>query len=441
MKRDFLLLVFRWRSSSSSSRRNFDRRGGKCEQQQAAKARAAERRRRRRQLRQRRWRLSSSFPSLLSLSFFFPFSLLQNQTKLTKTKLPRSFTKNTHTEKPDSSQLQGEIGIEGTVIEAPVAGTPPLERLKLKYYSLLVAYHQHKGDYLEVCRCLRAAYDTPAVFSPKKKEEMTDEEAAVAASLMDVEGEAAAAAASTSSTAPSTVSEDDAALAESLLKQACWYAVLAPATSSDQRTLLEATAAEPALDAFPLYRKLLATFSGNEVVEWPAFEEMVSAEIRGPRAADVFAVSTEQGKARLEALQTRVTEHNVLSASRFYSRITLARLARLLGFFGANGAGEAEAHVARMVSDGAVRARIDRPAGVVKFLGPVGGGGGGIGGVAGAAPAAAAGVPISFAPDSPEDLLNDWAGGIKGLLDVVERASASIAREAALHKVTLRGVV
>lgn len=332
------------------------------------------------------------------------------------------------------------------MIEAPVAGTPPLERLKLKYYSLLVSYHQHKGDYLEVCRCLRAAYDTPAVFSPKKKEEkaMTDEEAAVAASLMDVEGEGAAAAAASTS-APSSVSEADAALAESLLKQACWYAVLAPATSSDQRTLLEATAAEPALDAFPLYRRLLATFSGTEVVEWPAFYKMVSEEVSGPRAADVFATATEQGRARLEALQTRVTEHNVLSASRFYSRVSLARLARLLGFgAGESAVEEGEAHVARMVSDGAVRARIDRPAGVVKFLGPAGGGGGGgVGGTVGGvgAQAAATGVPISFAPDSPEELLNDWAGGIKGLLDVVERASASIAREAALHKVTLRGVV
>jgi hypothetical protein len=267
---------------------------------------------------------------------------------------------------------------------------------------------------------------------------MTDEEAAIAASLMDVEGEIPSTSSSSSSTA---VSEADAALAESLLKQACWYAVLAPATSSDQRTLLEATAAEPALDNFPLYRKLLATFSGNEVVEWPAFEKMVSAEITqgGPRASDVFDTSTEQGKKRLEALQTRVTEHNVLSASRFYSRVPLPRLAALLGFFGKKGGEEAESHVARMVSDGAVRARIDRPAGVVKFLG--GGGSSVVGGGGVPVAVAATGVPASSAPDSPEELLNDWAGGIKGLLDVVERASASIAREAALHKVTLRGVV
>ena len=269
---------------------------------------------------------------------------------------------------------------------------------------------------------------------------MTDEEAAIAASLMDVEGDAVPPSSSSSSSSTS-VSEADAALAESLLKQACWYAVLAPATSSDQRTLLEATAAEPALDAFPLYRKLLATFSGNEIVEWPAFEKVVSAEVTGPRAADVFSASTEQGKARLEALQTRVTEHNVLSASRFYSRVTLSRLAQLLGFLGEEGVAEAESHVARMVSDGAVRARIDRPAGVVRFLGAIGGGGGSGGSASGGNAPAATGVPISFAPDSPEELLNDWAGGIKGLLDVVERASASIAREAALHKVTLRGVV
>jgi hypothetical protein len=31
-------------------------------------------------------------------------------------------------------------------------GTPSLEELKLKYYSLIIRYHAHENEYLEICR-------------------------------------------------------------------------------------------------------------------------------------------------------------------------------------------------------------------------------------------------------------------------------------------------
>ena len=34
-------------------------------------------------------------------------------------------------------------------------GTPGLEELKLRYYSLMVRFHQHEGNHLETCRCFR----------------------------------------------------------------------------------------------------------------------------------------------------------------------------------------------------------------------------------------------------------------------------------------------
>lgn len=36
-----------------------------------------------------------------------------------------------------------------------VQGTPSLEALKLQYYELMIRFHQHEGNYLEVCRCYR----------------------------------------------------------------------------------------------------------------------------------------------------------------------------------------------------------------------------------------------------------------------------------------------
>ena len=42
-------------------------------------------------------------------------------------------------------------------------GTPDLEELKVQYYRLYIQYHQHEHNYLEVCRCYRAIYDTPSI--------------------------------------------------------------------------------------------------------------------------------------------------------------------------------------------------------------------------------------------------------------------------------------
>lgn len=73
---------------------------------------------------------------------------------------------------------------------AHTQGTPTLEQLKLKYYDLVIAYHAHQNDYLEICRCYRAVYESPSIAdSPEKK--------------------------------------------QAVLRKICWYSVLA-AASSDQ---------------------------------------------------------------------------------------------------------------------------------------------------------------------------------------------------------------
>ena len=48
-------------------------------------------------------------------------------------------------------------------------GTPTLDQLKLKYYELVIAYHAHQDDYLEMCRCYRAIYETPSVADDPEK--------------------------------------------------------------------------------------------------------------------------------------------------------------------------------------------------------------------------------------------------------------------------------
>lgn len=42
-------------------------------------------------------------------------------------------------------------------------GIPSLSELKLRYYELMIVYHQHYHNYLEICRCYKAIYESDGV--------------------------------------------------------------------------------------------------------------------------------------------------------------------------------------------------------------------------------------------------------------------------------------
>jgi len=80
------------------------------------------------------------------------------------------------------------------------------------------------------------------------------------------------------------------------------------------------------LGDLPLHKLLLSTFTTSEIVRWGLFEAQYGGEIAAER--DIFA--GEYGAKRLEDLKLRVIEHNVLVVTKYYTRITTARLAELL---------------------------------------------------------------------------------------------------------------
>jgi len=63
-----------------------------------------------------------------------------------------------------------------------------------------------------------------------------------------------------------------------------------------------------------------------QVVWWGVFSKRYEDEV----AAQAEVFGGEAGVARFKALRLRVTEHNVLVVAKYYSRLTLARLAELL---------------------------------------------------------------------------------------------------------------
>jgi len=223
---------------------------------------------------------------------------------------PRAFVVRKTTKKGEST---GEIGIEGMSIEEPAKGTPSLEELKIQYYSLMIQYHLHEKNYVEVCRSYRAILDTPGIAA-------------------------------------------DPTAWEDALKHAAWYAVLAP-RDSDQVTLLDATKADSRMESMPVYKSLLSHFSKDEILWWNVLSQEFADEMASQ--TDVF------DEDRKQAFRLRVVQHNIYTISSFYSHISMPRLAQILELSEA----EAEKHLCDMVSERGLAAKIDRASGTIKFGG------------------------------------------------------------------------
>lgn len=82
------------------------------------------------------------------------------------------------------------------------------------------------------------------------------------------------------------------------------------------------------MDRLPNYRQvyILKEPILAQVRWWSAFEKEYAEEV----AAEESVFGSEPGEKRRADLRLRVIEHNVLVIAKYYSRITLARLAQLL---------------------------------------------------------------------------------------------------------------
>jgi len=281
------------------------------------------------------------------------------------------------------------FGIEGTRIEPPEEGTPDMTTLKIRYYEMLIRYHAAEDNYLEVCRCYRAIYETDEV-------------------------------------------QADASRWQAALRLICWFLALAPA-GVEHNTLLLTTAADKKLQDLPAYADLLKVFTTMEIAPWNVFSERFEAEMaaetsvsglcgpewgagaepaaqgrggggggRGdpesrcvPPSLQVFG--EEKGAQRREDLKLRVTQHNILVVAKYYSRVTLPRLAELLSL----PVEEAETRLCDMAIDKALTVSIDRPKGIVRF----------------------------GKAENADDILNAWGRNIDRVLDTLTKVTQDISKE------------
>lgn len=246
---------------------------------------------------------------------------------------------------------------DGVVEEAP-ADIPSLLELKRIYYELMIRYYSHNNDYLEICRCYKAIYDIPSV-------------------------------------------KENPAQWMPVLRKISWYLVLSPHDPM-QSSLLNSTLEDKNLSELPNFKLLLKQLVTMEVVQWTALWNLYKDEFENEKNM----LGGSLGDKAAEDLKQRIIEHNILVVSKYYSRITLKRLAELLCL----SIQEAEKHLSEMVVSKALIAKIDRPMGVISF---------------------------QIAKDS-NDILNSWSANLEKLLDLVEKSCHQIHKETMVHKAALK---
>mmetsp|Transcript_20055 Transcript_20055/g.36239 ORF Transcript_20055/g.36239 Transcript_20055/m.36239 type:complete len:459 (+) Transcript_20055:86-1462(+) len=226
--------------------------------------------------------------------------------------------------------------------------------LKVQYFEYMVAYWIHEEKYLEVAKAYFAIFNTPDV-------------------------------------------QADAAKWQKALTAHILYLCLAMFDNeqSDMMHKLEDTQAKK-LDKIPAYQQLVKVFLREELAPWPLPQD---ATLHGHEA--FTDVPHGGGGARWTTLRKRVVQHNLKVMATYYDEIHTKRAAELLNLEEK----EVEAELSELVCSKFVFAKIDRPAGFIRF-----------------------GQKQTY-----RDTLNDWSGNISKMLDLVETTCHLIQKEQMVH--------
>ncbi|XP_041959053.1 26S proteasome non-ATPase regulatory subunit 12 [Alosa pseudoharengus] len=234
------------------------------------------------------------------------------------------------------------------------------EESKLKYYNLMIQVDQHEGSYLSICKHYRAIYDTPCIL-------------------------------------------EDSTKWHQALKSVVLYVILAP-YDNEQSDLVHRINTDKKLEEIPKYKELLKQFTTMELMRWASVVEDYGKELRegspDSPATDVFTYS-EEGEKRWGDLKNRVVEHNIRIMAKYYTRITMKRMAGLLDL----SIDESEEFLSTLVVNKTIYAKVDRLAGIINFQ----------------------------RPKDPNDLLNDWSHKLNSLMALVNKTTHLIAKEEMIH--------
>lgn len=231
-------------------------------------------------------------------------------------------------------------------ISQKVLAEEGMEKEKVLYFTLMLEYHQHEEDAFELAKDYHQIYSTI------------------------------------------TVQENEDKWKEALMKTVV-FLILSP-YSNEQQDMMNRINLDPKLEKIPECKETIKLFLKNEIIKYPTPHQGVFEAlpcIQQPPTSPIWP----------NTFQTRIIQHNIRVAALYYSRIHGKRLAQLLELTPE----VLEQEISKMVSDGSVYAKIDRPNDIIRFK----------------------------AFKSPEEILSDWGSDIKTLLHLVDSTTHLIHKE------------
>ncbi|KAF8822817.1 putative 26s proteasome subunit p55 [Cardiosporidium cionae] len=238
--------------------------------------------------------------------------------------------------------------------------------IKLSYYEYVIKLYLHEEALLDICKAYYSMLYTPKV-------------------------------------------EEDPVEWQRILQNYTLYLLLAP-YSNEQNDLLNKLrkidntslyilsnpTEDKRLSQMPIFQKIIDEFLTIELMVLPLAYE---AELK--QHAVFQNIPHPGGDERWTVLQKRVIQHNIRVIGSCCSQMTLSRLSFHLGLT----LEECEKEVSELVSSGFLQAKIDRPAGIVRFS----------------------------KPQETCDYLNKWAFDVGRVVDLLEETSHFIQKEKMLH--------
>lgn len=140
-------------------------------------------------------------------------------------------------------------------------------------------------------------------------------------------------------------------------------------------------------------------------MRWPTVAEKFGPHLCSTGVFDAATGPSADNKpqSRWQDLRKRVIEHNVRVVARYYTRIEMGRLTKLLDLNEV----DTEKYISDLVTSKTIYAKIDRPARIVNFA----------------------------KPRNTDDVLNEWSGNMKSLLGLLERIDHLITKEEMMARI------
>jgi 26S proteasome regulatory subunit N5 len=245
-------------------------------------------------------------------------------------------------------------------INPKILQTEGFEEIKIKFNQYMIQYYLDGRKQLQIAKCYNEIYQTKLSTS---KEQSKWEES---------------------------------------FKLLLLYTVLSE-HDNEQSDFIHRLSLDKNLLKLPPWNNLIQLFLRNEIMEFNLIKNKFTDQLDSIKLSLPPSETLSQV---WEDLQLRVTEHNIRIIAMYYGQITMKRLCELLDLE----RNEVEKHVSRLVVNGSIYARINRPESIVAFK----------------------------KKETPSDILNSWSSDIDSLLSLVENTCHLIHRENMIHRVTTK---